>query len=265
MSPARRLAVAALVLATAAPAARGDAQGATLQGVVRADSGRTLVADVAVILPALGRETRTDDRGAFRLDGLPAGRTEVVVRGVGFAPRRDVLTLVPAGTATRDYVLARVPPVLDPVLVRGDERLSPAMRGFEARRAGGFGRFIDEGTLRQHTGRTLGDVVADRIPGVRVLRAGSSQYAVTTRSLSGPDGRAIPRRLEQVGRCYADVYLDGMLVYSGTGGGGLFDLARWGARDFAGVEFYAGGASIPAQYNRTSTGCGVLLLWSRER
>jgi hypothetical protein len=32
-----------------------------------------------------------------------------------------------------------------------------------------------------------------------------------------------------------------------------------------GVEYYAGGATMPPQYNGTDSGCGVLLLWTRER
>ena len=35
--------------------------------------------------------------------------------------------------------------------------------------------------------------------------------------------------------------------------------------EFAGIEFYAGGASVPVQYNKTGSSCGVLLLWSRMR
>ena len=33
----------------------------------------------------------------------------------------------------------------------------------------------------------------------------------------------------------------------------------------AAVEFYAGGATIPVQHNKTGSNCGVLLLWTRER
>ena len=34
---------------------------------------------------------------------------------------------------------------------------------------------------------------------------------------------------------------------------------------YAGVEFYQGGSTLPPQYNITDSGCGVLLLWTRER
>jgi len=35
--------------------------------------------------------------------------------------------------------------------------------------------------------------------------------------------------------------------------------------DYAGVELYAGRATLPVQYNVPDSGGGVLLLWTRER
>ena len=43
------------------------------------------------------------------------------------------------------------------------------------------------------------------------------------------------------------------------------DLAKLSVNDFAGVEFYTGSSSIPMQFNRRNTSCGVLVLWTRER
>ena len=44
------------------------------------------------------------------------------------------------------------------------------------------------------------------------------------------------------------------------------DMARMPVLEYAGVEFYGGGAVIPAQYNSiTNNDCGVLLLWTRDR
>ena len=31
------------------------------------------------------------------------------------------------------------------------------------------------------------------------------------------------------------------------------------------LGYYPGGSTIPMQYNRTGSSCGVLLLWTRER
>ena len=35
--------------------------------------------------------------------------------------------------------------------------------------------------------------------------------------------------------------------------------------ELAGVEFYSDGATAPPGYNGTDGGCGVLLLWTREK
>ena len=43
------------------------------------------------------------------------------------------------------------------------------------------------------------------------------------------------------------------------------NLQQMRVDQFAGVEFYPGGATIPSQYNKTGSSCGVLLLWTRER
>jgi hypothetical protein len=69
------------------------------------------------------------------------------------------------------------------------------------------------------------------------------------------------------------VYLDGVRIYDASmelyakvqGATIRPDFGRLTARDYAAVEFYAGGATIPAQYNATGSDCGVLLLWTRER
>ena len=37
--------------------------------------------------------------------------------------------------------------------------------------------------------------------------------------------------------------------------------ARW--KVLEGIEVYSGASQIPAQYNRTANGCGVILLWTR--
>jgi hypothetical protein len=60
------------------------------------------------------------------------------------------------------------------------------------------------------------------------------------------------------GACPADVYIDGLIVSDNN-------LEQMRVDQFAAVEFYAGGARTPVQYNKTDSNCGVLLLWTRER
>jgi hypothetical protein len=61
-----------------------------------------------------------------------------------------------------------------------------------------------------------------------------------------------------------DVYLDGRLVFDSTHPeNGLFDVNALQPAYLAGIEVYSSAAQVPAKYNRTSGGCGVLLIWTR--
>jgi hypothetical protein len=64
--------------------------------------------------------------------------------------------------------------------------------------------------------------------------------------------------------CFLDVYLDGAMVFdSRTPEHGLFDVNTVPPDHIAGIEVYTSAAQIPAQYNRTGSGCGVMLIWTR--
>ena len=90
------------------------------------------------------------------------------------------------------------------------------------------------------------------IAGAKVAcsRSGSTCVAATNRA-GGKNafGRGI---------CPVDVYVDGV-VYTDN------DLQKLRVDQFAAVEFYAGPAQTPVQYNKTGSNCGVMLLWTRER
>jgi hypothetical protein len=65
--------------------------------------------------------------------------------------------------------------------------------------------------------------------------------------------------------CYLDVYLDGAAVYSSSARGtALFNLNSIEANEIEAIEVYTGVAQIPTQYNKTSGGCGVMLIWTRD-
>ena len=141
--------------------------------------------------------------------------------------------------------------------------ISPALRGFEERRNKGQGKYISEKELRAADNRTLPNVLM-KLGGLRLLNAMSNTYVVSSRS-SGGGGRAA---LMGGGnrQCFVAVYQDGMRLYSGTAGEQPIDFQRLQVKDYAGVEFYPGGASIPQEFNQTKgSDCGTLLLWTRER
>jgi hypothetical protein len=60
------------------------------------------------------------------------------------------------------------------------------------------------------------------------------------------------------------VYLDGALVYdSKHPENGLFDVNTIPPEHIAGIEIFSSAAQVPAKFNRTGGGCGVLLIWTR--
>jgi hypothetical protein len=62
------------------------------------------------------------------------------------------------------------------------------------------------------------------------------------------------------------VFIDGVRIYDASMGAmNRPDFNRINVREYAAVEFYPGGASLPMQYNSTGSDCGTLLLWTRER
>lgn len=140
---------------------------------------------------------------------------------------------------------------------------SPLLRGFEERRSKGMGRFISEKELRAADNRTLPNVLA-KLPGIRLLNAMSNTYIVSSRS-SGGGGRAAllgPGNRQ----CFVAIYQDGMRLYAGNPGEQPIDFQRLQVNQYAGIEYYAGGASVPQQFNQTKgSDCGTLLLWTRER
>jgi hypothetical protein len=249
-------AVSTAKIAAAAPA--------RFRGVVRRASDQAPVAGVEVWLPAIGRRATTDTTGVFSFDTLPAGPTLVQTRRVGYLVQRDTLTLAAGKEIRRDFVLDAQATLLDTVrtLANRMKYVSPMLQGFEERRAQGAGHFITEEVFRENDERNLASVLLSRVPGITLLPAPHGGSAiVSTRKPCGehPFLSCKP--------CFVTVFLDGALLYDASfeNGPPPPDASRFRNAELAGAEYYGGGGSVPAQFNRTSSGCGTLLLWTRER
>jgi hypothetical protein len=277
---ARRPIILLLSLATGAVAPRGvSAQGVTVVGMVVSDSIRqTAVASAQVSIPALTRTTRTTWMGEFRLDGIPAGRYIVLVQAAGFASVGDSIVVTEGKEARVDFVLTKKVPVLDSVVTTakaapavGD---APWMREIAERKKQGVGYFVMPADLRADDSRKLPEVLSARLPGVRLIRtkAGHTylasgrerkqcEYVFLACTQAKPlDSQAIPDE------CYVTVYRDGILLYDLKALGSTSPPPDFGAIDvdqLGGIEFYPSGATAPGNYR--DTGCGLVLLWSRDR
>jgi hypothetical protein len=239
---------------------------AQLAGRILTPGGGAPLAGAEVWLPALDRRATTDSSGRFTLGDLPARFALIQVRKVGFVVQRDTATFVEGATTSREYTLApQSTATLDTVrTVAKAGGLSPALRGFEERKLRGeAGYFIDETELRKHDVEPLSSVIFSRASGVKLIPGSSgATYLASSRKACG--GGALASGCKP---CFVTTYVDGMLLYDESGEMSTDppDATRINVSDLAGVEFYATSAVAPVQYNRTGSGCGVLLIWTRER
>lgn len=128
------------------------------------------------------------------------------------------------------------------------------LRDFESRRkSASSGHFVTDSALRQHENEMLSSIVGT-FAGARLVIAGTSVLLYSARGSSGP---AFSR--PKPGGCPVVAYEDGIFIGEGP------DVGNLRVSDYSAIEFYESPAEVPTQYNRTGNGCGVILLWRRQR
>jgi hypothetical protein len=227
---------------------------ARLSGTVLAGDTREAVAGAVVAVPALARRVTTDAAGRFDLDGIPGGELFLLVRAIGYRPDTTLLAFGASEVRVQDIVLDRAVTALEEVRVRARR---PEFRGrpaeFEERRLLGIGRFLDTTVFDAQRGRRTADIVGSSAAGLHIVRDGSSAalstHRVATREALSRAG----------GRCWLDVWLDGVPVAQGT----RFDINSITPETIAGMELYVGPAQVPVRFNRSGAVCGVAVIWTR--
>lgn len=262
----------AAFLASLFCASGADAQSVgVLRGFVLMDSTEQPIVNAEVAIDALKLRVRSTADGAFRLGNIAPGTYVVNVRAVGYKPIWVRLSFADADSLERDFLVERSAVAIAGVDVKGKADIrNPKLAEFERRRAGGFGHFVTQEKIDSFPGRRLSNFMT-ALPGLAIQYGNSTNatWATGTR----PSGSLIKRpsismsdraRGAKPGVCYATVYLDGIVVYSGKDGEMLFDLDQLNPAQVAGIEFYASGAQLPPELNATSSGtCGVVVIWTR--
>ena len=232
-----------LVLVPIARELRAQGRTATIVGTVR-DAGGLPLTGVEVAVPANGIRTRTDDRGSFRLAGVPAGSAVVIARRLGFHPHSSTVNVEAGSERILDIRLAARADILEAVEVTAPREVYDArLAGFNARSTQNVGRFVTRDRIDRANSTTLSDLLRE-IPGVRI----------------GPtrnQGRAIRLRGST---CAPLVFVDGFPASAGE-----FDVDIIDLKSVEGIEVYAGMASVPPEFMgpRDLDRCGVIAIWSR--
>jgi hypothetical protein len=235
-------------------------------GVYDAASGDP-VEGAEVIDVLTGTKALTTKTGTVSLMFLPEGGSLVRIRKVGFEMQTLTVAISPADTTPVTVVLTHATATaLDPVVVNDSapRYMGGGLRSFEEHRREGFGRFITEDQFRKDDGKPLAEILVARMPGImRTNGPHGETYIVSSRKPCQGNALAGCRQPN----CYVSVIQDGVKIFdlATTRGAQPIDFARIDGLNLAAAEYYAGGAASPPEYNTTSQGCGVLVLWTRER
>jgi hypothetical protein len=225
--------------------------GGELRGLVRSLDGEP-IAGARVSLISGRDETTTDARGEFVLRALPYGSHTVEARAIGFVPSQVIADIVSFEQKPAEFVLLDVSAyLLDTVRVGAVRRLeSSAREGFERRRRGGSGYFVDETAIDTMLALSFRDLVR-RVPGIRFTRGNridnSSQEHIEFMS-----GQGVP--------CLPMIFLDGARLINEKTDLDLLVHPSAVRR----IEAYFRGVAIPAEF-ASNQECGVLAIWTGPR
>jgi hypothetical protein len=221
---------------------------AEISGVVYGRDGRPIpLAEVNLLDSEVA--VRTDTLGAYRLSVLPAGRHVLEARAIGYAPVRRMIQLRASASDTADIRLATVAQVLKPVkTVASRDRYRTGFHDRMARNTGG--RFLTNEQIRK-SGLTRVTDLLKTVPGLQVRMQGN----VAVMEFTGRGGRTFSSH-----GCPIAYAIDGV----------PYEPASFGVDGEIGVEHIEAievydAATAPAQYSRRGTGCGVILIWTREK
>lgn len=216
----------------------------TVSGTVTDSAGIGIFA-AHVSLGAGGPAATSNERGEFRVAGVPRGPVVLSVRRLGYAPGSVQLEVAGAGISGVVVRLTPLPTTLATVVVRrGRTQYSGRLGGYYERleqRRGGV--FITREQIDREKPRMLSHLL-QHIPGIRARR------------MRGGGTGAVMR-----GRnCHPLVWIDGTPMPSGE-----VDLDAITPTSIHGIELYLGATTTPIQYqyNRSESSCGTILLWSR--
>jgi hypothetical protein len=245
----------ALAMMLVAAGAGAQAPGTIIVfGVVR-DTQGVVIAGADVWIDGTDRRVVSNDSGEYRIDGVPSGKTKVMVRHIGFHPDSKRLTLAEGDTKQVKFVLDGMIDELDAVLITA-QQATGRMQEFWARRMVGIGVFITRAEIeRLRPGQTV-DLFRG-VMGIRIVSRGTEG----TRLVSGRSGiSASPRGNSAASNaCAMQYYVDGVFMTPGT-----FSVDEIVPAQLEALEIFRGPSEIPARFRQRDTGCGLVVIWTRE-
>ena len=181
--------------------------------------------------------------GRFTLTGVTPGTQSILVRRVGYSPVETPMDVTSLKTNEITVRLGAYTPVLSTVDVKA--KADPIeSTGFERRRKMGMGKYMDLAQIQAIMPTYTSDILR-RIPGLYVIGSGSSATVSTTRS-NGCVGFVVDNN-----------------PVSASAGQSIDEIV--GQQDIVAVEFYQP-VDVPMEFqNGQSSGCALLLIWTKGK
>lgn len=247
---AAALVAAAAILPAALLAQAPPEPGTGLRVTVTDRSTGTPLQGAQVVLDRRTRG-RADARGVAAFPAAAPRTYNVQVSMPGWAPETREVTLAAGGAVSVDFALTpNVVPLAPVTATASPEVRHPSLRGFYERAASNArGFYFTRADLDRMKPSQFSDVFR-QIPGAQMMpstRPGFYTVRFTRATQTPTNPRCMPR-----------YYLDGVPTPVE-----IPDM-EFKPDEIEGVEVYTG-AAVPPQFNGGHSGCGVIIVWSRER
>lgn len=226
---------------------KAQTPGTVLKVTVGDAATGALLTNAQVLVRGTALGGRTDMLGEAWIPGVPEGVFFVEARLLGYSPLSAPAKFSGKDTLSVTLLLLKSQ-TLPTVTVR--DSISRYLQEFENRRRRGNGHYITQAELKAAHGRSFADVLATKIPGVRINNVGG---VYSTRG---------PNNLRGGLHCPVTVWYNGVrgaLPVDFRSGGGVTDLV---STDLLGAVEYYSPAYVPVQYRDGAAACGVLLVWA---
>jgi hypothetical protein len=186
----------------------------------------------------------TNENGDFTLRNLPSGSHVLLARHLGFGAEMMPVDLSAREPKRVTMKLPKFVAMIDPVTITAKRVASLDKVGFNQRKKGGAGYFLDPEQIQRMNPNVLSDILR-QVPGLRVSYSPQGDVVSGTRGGSG---------------C-VQYYVDDMPWQSGEPG----DINNFvNAREVVGAEVYQG-PNTPPQYSRGMSDCATIVLWTKFR
>lgn len=247
----RALLLASLLpgVAAGAASAQEEETAVVVISVTSRATGKPLE-NAQVVLGGTGIAARTNAAGVLRLAGVPVGVQAVEVRLLGYGTRFQMVALEAGRAAALAFMLDVEAVPVAAIMVRAPKKQVwdyLEHTGFMRRRKTGNGIFITRAEIAGQHAMHLSDVLR-RYPGLAIRpHTGGRPGGHATMARNGPRN------------CPIQYFVDGTLIGPG------FNVDDVRADDVEGVEVYRGASGLPPEFNRNTSGCGVIVIWTRMR